>query len=110
MTKTVYVSVLEYWYDDYKRPEAKVSVLGVFTSKSAAYACAWKQEMLKNYENCENVSDPPYYYFQIDRLDTLTDRDIEDLERTWAYYLMEALGNAEFTSSPGGYTARVYPI
>lgn len=91
----VYVILLEYFYDDYKRSEGYSDVNGVKRSKNDAYKTILKMEYLRNTKDGEK--EPKKYeeiFKKLDNLKNVTDNFLNK----WKEAREEYLGNPEFGS------------
>ena len=131
-TKQVYVMVLDYFYDDYKRPEGSSEIMGVKKGYHDAYKTVFKLEYEKNIEyQGEDEGDyteddeadklaetiaklgrsPPMkkknkYQILYESLDTITEITDEFLSE-WRQARENFLGASEFGIMSSGYRAKV---
>ena len=116
----VFVSKIDYWYDDYKRAEAHSEITGVYRSYQTAWSNCLKTEYEKNIELNDDYEDSKQfdeYNKCMDKLNDimsqkliLTDSEFEDFISDWSDARSDALGSGEFTMNPTSYTGSVEKI
>lgn len=91
----VYVILLEYFYDDYKRSEGYSDVKGVKRDKNDAYKTILKIEYFKN-TGCDERDTKKYgeVFKKLDSIKKVTDNFLNK----WEEAREEYLGNPEFGS------------
>ena len=121
----VYVMTLDYYYDDYKRPEGSSEVIGIKKNCIDAYKTIFKLEFEKNSECYNDRFVDEFYlesfgiprkkgvnareckyrllYKELGNLIEITDKFLSD----WEDARYKALGDSEFGIHPTGYTAGV---
>jgi hypothetical protein len=128
---TIYIVLLDYWYDDYKRAEGSSSVVGVFTDKNKAYRIGLKEEAENNliYHNDrlpekdsdESDKDPDNESEESDETDeepaTAYKKKTKELDtcevfddafmETWEEIREDYLGEPEYTMNSSGYRFQI---
>jgi hypothetical protein len=112
----IYVMSLNYYYDDYKRPEGSSEIIGIKKNLVDAYKTVFKLEFEKNLEWYETFMDERLskitpvpenkyriMYKKLNELIEITDEFISE----WDDARCDALGESEFGINPSGYTAGV---
>ncbi len=110
----VFVGLLEYFYDDYKRSEGYSELVGVFSSKTKAYQATLSKELLKNadYEEYDEDEDEAEGVKKVKKipyllLSTENQFDKEFLEK-WEFERESFLGEPQFGNMrSSGYRFRV---
>jgi len=115
--KEVYVMTLDYFFDDYKRPEGSSEVIGIRSDRNSAYKIVLSKEFEKNYYCRGEFTNEEYdknglvtkegkYRLLYMALQTLLDVS-DDFIGRWETAKYEAVGDSEFGVMPSGYTANV---
>lgn len=86
----VYVMVIDYYEDDYKRAEGHSEILGVTDDKLEAY----KKVLSMEYERNEN-GDKEYEKLY-EKIESITLKNVDEFYEEWRDCRDEALGDPEF--------------
>lgn len=92
----VYVMVVDYFEDDYKRSEGYSEIIGVKTHKLEAYKTVIEYEYNKN-KNLGGENDDNYKK-EFEKLKKLTENNIESFYDNWESVREKMLGEPEFGS------------
>jgi len=96
----VYIAVLDYFYDDYKRSEGYSEILFIYKDKNEAYKRMYNEEYKKNLnsrddeEDLESPNEYTILHRQLKKIIEITDEFINK----WGEARDEYLGNPEFGS------------
>ena len=90
----VYVPVINYYYDDYKRSEGSSTIIGVFSDYKIGLLTVLKTEYLDNLGYWEEDKENEYYilYNSLDSVVEFSDRFLSK----WAEARELVLGDSEF--------------
>jgi hypothetical protein len=116
----IYVMTLDYFEDDWKRPDASSEVIGARTDQNEAYKAVFKAEFQKNMrcyddfedeESADTRKKPKECKYKqlakkLDKLKKINDKFIKD----WHLARNEAIGPSQCGVNATGYTARVTKV
>ena len=92
----VYVAIIDYFYDDYKRSEGSSDIIGLYKNREIAYKNVLKTEYEKNIDGGQEKRKVKYetLFKSLDTIETFSKKFLEK----WEEAREEYLGNPEFGS------------